>query len=136
MPSTQKTPPKPQFGDIQGKSYEFVASRTKRFRHDHPAGCIKIDVLHRCDTWCVCSCEVSDGDGNLLGRDVAEERRGEGFINKSSALENASTSATGRALDKAGYNASGEVASFEEVAMAIDARQTSPAKKKTTKKTY
>jgi hypothetical protein len=39
----------------------------------------------------------------LIAVDVAEELVGSSFINKSNALENASTSATGRSLSLAGY---------------------------------
>ena len=39
----------------------------------------------------------------LVAVDVAEEMVGSSFINKSNALENASTSATGRSLSLAGY---------------------------------
>ena len=121
--------PKPILQDIKGKPYETVKSRTARFRHDHPDGCIKTTITHISETRVCCSCTVLSGDGRELGTDVAEEIFGSTYINETSAVENCSTSARGRALDAAGYNASNEVASFEEVAQAIS-RQSSPKARK------
>lgn len=55
--------------------------------------------------------------GNIIGSGHAEEWRSEGYINKTSALENCETSAIGRALASIGLGG-GEYASVEEINIA------------------
>lgn len=56
----------------------------------------------------------------------AEEIVGSSMINKTSALENAETSAVGRALAFAGFSADASIASAEEVFNAINQQQSTP----------
>jgi len=73
------------------------------------------------------SATIRDQNGSILGLDYAEEVRGSSNINKTSALENCSTSAIGRALCAAGYNKTGTgVASAEEVTVAIERQKKEP----------
>ena len=113
--------PEPIFQDMKGNPYEIVLSRERRFRHDHPNGCIKTEMISADETRVVFKASVYseyhenvDGSRQLLGVGHAEETRGDGYVNADSAIENCETSAKGRALDSAGYNCSGQVASFEE----------------------
>lgn len=90
------------------KQYETVAERLQRAHADHKD--IRIhnriveivrDEQQRPLQYIVES-SVFYGDV-LMFVDVAEEVVGSSFINKANALENASTSATGRSLSLAGY---------------------------------
>lgn len=56
-------------------------------------------------------------DGRTIGSGHAEEIRGEGYINETSSVENAETSAIGRALASCGFHG-GEYASSNEIARA------------------
>ena len=56
----------------------------------------------------------------------AYEVQGAGFINKTSHIENAETSAIGRALAAAGYVGGTEFASADEVANAVKQQQSMP----------
>ena len=67
--------------------------------------------------------EVSAGFNSFTGH--AYEVQGAGFINKTSHVENAETSAIGRALASAGYVGGTEFASADEVANAVK-QQASP----------
>lgn len=128
--TTKKTAPAPVLVDIQGKPYEIVASKQKRFRFDHPIEskwAIIINIIHMDESVVVMECQIKDPEGVIVSQDYAEEQRS-GMINSKSAIENGSTSAQGRALTAAGYNASNEVASAEEVENAI-AQRGAPAPK-------
>ena len=61
---------------------------------------------------------IQDEERRILATGHAEEKRGSTNINKTSALENAETSAIGRALAALGYGGT-EYASADEVANAI-----------------
>jgi hypothetical protein len=62
---------------------------------------------------------IYDEHGILRATGHAEEKEDSSFINKTSALENAETSATGRALGLLGIGIDTSLASFEEVANAM-----------------
>ena len=57
---------------------------------------------------------ITDSEGRIVGSGMAEEIRGQGNVNKTSALENCETSAIGRALASIGL-AGGEYASANEL---------------------
>jgi hypothetical protein len=90
-------------------AYETVAERLQRAHQDHPDLRIITRILeivrdpqtHRPIQYVV---EASVYYGDILKAvDVAEEMVGSSPVNKTSALENCSTSAAGRALSLAGY---------------------------------
>jgi len=62
---------------------------------------------------------ITNADGRVIATGLAEEVRGSTNINKTSALENAETSAVGRALAFFGLGGT-EIASADEVANAIN----------------
>ena len=109
---------------IHGKEYATVAYRLALFRADYPKGCIVTKLISDTDGVIVFMATVDDGD-DMLATGYAEEVRGSSNINKTSALENAETSAVGRALAFAGYHSSTSIASADEVSVAI-ARQKEP----------
>lgn len=106
--------------DIKGKEYSEVNQRIKAFRINHPNWSIATHIESLEDGVVVMSCEVRDENGNLLGKAHAYERENSSFINNTSYIENCCTSATGRALGYAGYGIDTSVASYEEVANAIN----------------
>lgn len=108
--------------NLKGKQYYTVARRVHDFRAACAIG----------DGWGLISSIVSiDGEVVIMrgavvdpqGREVAvgyaEERRSNRGVNSTSALENCETSALGRALAAAGYGGSGQYASADELANAI-----------------
>ena len=77
---------------------------------------------------------IKDDKDRILATGLAEESKNSTFINKTSYVENAETSAWGRALGNLGIGLDTSVASADEVSNAI-ANQNKPAKvvKKTKK---
>ena len=110
---------------IKGKEYNTVAERVRVFHEEHKD--VETSVIT----------ETLDFEGDGVARvhciikigahkeyhGEAFERAGSTFINETSHLENAETSALGRALAAAGY-AGSEYASADEVQNAINQRQT------------
>ena len=112
--------PQPIIQDIKGKPYEAVASRLARFRYDHPTARIDNTLHTVTENRVIVRCEVYTEAGELLAAGHAEEVRDSSHINQTSALENAETSAMGRALGIAGYDACNNIASADEVSSAIN----------------
>ncbi len=95
--------------------YESVEERIKRFYKDHPDGAIHTDLLSDADKLdqCVVKAYVYIGE-RFVSTGLAFEKAGSGGANNTAHLENAETSAIGRAL--ANYNYSGNKrASREEM---------------------
>lgn len=117
--------------DIKGKAYADVNERIKAFRKLFPTGTISTEMISHENGVCVFKAIVTDETGTILGTGHAYEKEGSTFINKTSYIENAETSAVGRALGMAGIGIDTSVASYEEVANAM-ANQTDakPAPKK------
>ncbi len=98
-----------------GKMYLQVVHRVEAFRRTLGAEFgidtqIIVDDGHRV----VVKAVVTNKDGITVGSGMAEEIRGQGHVNTTSALENAETSAIGRALASLGLSG-GEYASANEM---------------------
>ena len=65
-----------------------------------------------------------------MGTGTAYEKEGSTFINKTSYIENAETSAVGRALGFCGFGIDTSVASYEEVTNAINNQPKEKSEKK------
>jgi hypothetical protein len=103
---------------IHGKQYKTVAYRVNEFRQLHPDYTVSTELVEANDTLVVMKASISNEQGRLLATGFAEEVRAASKINRTSALENAETSAIGRALAALGL-AGTEYASADEVANAI-----------------
>lgn len=104
--------------DIKGKQYVLVSERVKHFNEAYPDGAIQTEL-------------VSDYDSKLIVvkaiviPDTAKPARaftgysqaviGDGMVNKTAALENAETSAVGRALGFMGIGVVDSIASVDEL---------------------
>lgn len=110
--------------DIKGKEYAEVNQRIKAFRMVYPTGFINTNIYELKDGVVTIRAEVGfyDENGNIrvLGNGTAYEKENSSFINKTSYIENCETSAVGRALGMAGFGIDTSVASYEEVANAIE----------------
>lgn len=120
--------------DIKGKDYVEVNQRIKAFRMVYPDGFIVTDEIESengiSKFKASCGFYVKDEFGNMkvdsegmaipvvIGTGHAFEREGSNFINSTSHLENAETSAIGRCLASAGFGINESVAFYEEVANA------------------
>ena len=111
--------------NIRGKEYQTVALRVSHFRQRHPHHSLITEIVHEDEHRVVMKASIKSedwyGGGTIqqtLATGHAEEVRGSSNINKTSALENAETSAIGRALAAFGFGGE-EYATADEVANAI-----------------
>lgn len=105
--------------DFRGKSYLEVSKRVEVFRkHYGMTAGIVTEVLHlgvvQGDTVAI-RASITNTDGRTVATGTASEVIGQGNVNRASALENAETSAIGRALATLGLHG-GEFASLNEMA--------------------
>tara|TARA_R100000700_G_scaffold16046_1_gene22250 strand:+ start:441 stop:1097 length:657 start_codon:yes stop_codon:yes gene_type:complete len=107
--------------EIHGKVYLTVARRIDDFRKsvEFTDWSIESELVSADESMVVMKSTIRDSDGKVAATGFAEENRSFGKINKTSALENAETSAVGRALAFLGLGGT-EIASADEVAGAIN----------------
>lgn len=110
--------------DIKGKEYAMVNQRIKAFRMLFPDGFIRTQILSLEDGVCVMQAVAGyyaeDGTERVLGTGTAYEKETSSFINRTSFIENCESSAVGRSLSMMNLGVNDSVASFEEVANAIN----------------
>ena len=102
---------------IHGKDYTMVAQRVEAFRKF--AGTdwsITSEILEDNGNRVLMRATITDRNGFIVSDGLAEEIRGHG-VNKTSAIENAQTSAWGRALAALGLHG-GKMASVDEITIA------------------
>lgn len=98
-----------------GKKYTQVVHRMEAFRESYGlAYGLDTMLIHDDGKRVVMKAIITGEDGAIIGSGFAEEIRGDGNVNKTSALENCETSAVGRALASIGL-AGGEYASANEM---------------------
>ena len=118
---------------LKDKDYVQVAQRVLAFRKLFPEGFITTDILSLENGVVTMKTEVgyyAEGRKNVLSTGMAYEKESNGFVNKTSFIENCETSSVGRAL---GFLAlgidGGSIASAEELANALlNQQKTQPAK--------
>jgi hypothetical protein len=122
-----KVAPKKDTGiiNIHGKEYQSVALRVSKFREAYPNHSLTTAVLERDPECVVMQASIADEQGRVLATGHSEEYRKASQINRTSALENAETSAIGRALAALGFGGT-EFATANEVQNAIH-QQGNPA---------
>ena len=113
------------------KMYLEVKHRITILRR-HYAIALGIDttLLEANDKFVRVQARIADPDGRVIASGMAEEIRGKGLVNQTSALENAETSAVGRALASLGLHG-GEYASANEMDAVV--RKTEIQKQETPK---
>ncbi len=109
--------------DIKGKKYVPVNERLRYFRAQYYGFRLISTIVELSDTDCVIRAAIIDPVGVEVATGLAREKSGDGFINKSSYVENCETSAWGRALANFGIGVDSSIASAEEV-MADMTKQT------------
>lgn len=109
--------------NIKGKDYVQVNERIEYFRTDkkYEGWAMLTNIIELTDDKCVMKAEIRNAEGITIAEGVAYEMRSEGYINKTSYIENCETSAWGRALANLGIGINTSVASADEVHQAIDA---------------
>lgn len=116
---------------IQNKEYAEVNQRIKAFRMVFPTGFITSEIksLENGIVIFVATVGYYDENNNaiVLSNGTAYEKENSSFINKTSFIENAETSAIGRALGMCGFGIDTSVASAEEVQNAQLNQNTKPA---------
>lgn len=113
--------------DVKGKEYAMVNQRIKAFRMVYPEGTIETEMLSNSDGVVIFKATAKNID-IILGTGHAYEKESSSFINQTSYIENAETSAIGRCLASCGFGIDTSVASYEEVANAIKNQETIPPK--------
>lgn len=114
--------------DIKGKKYIEVNERIKAFRTVCPNGAIITEIISLENGVCTMKASIYDDKQVVLATGFAQEKQDASFINKTSYIENCETSAVGRALGMCGFGIDTSVASYEEVANAIENQEKSKEK--------
>tara|TARA_R100000742_G_C4277432_1_gene99296 strand:+ start:709 stop:1254 length:546 start_codon:yes stop_codon:yes gene_type:complete len=112
---------------IKGKDYVEVHERLKYFRTTYPKYSLTTEVIEKTESSILVMAIIKDDNDRVLATGLAEESKNSTFINKTSYVENAETSAWGRALGNLGIGLDTSVASADEVVNAI-ANQNKPVK--------
>ncbi len=117
-----------------GKKYTEVSVRLEAFRkHLGLQAGIETHILVDTPERVVIKAQITDAvTGRIIGSGHAEEFRGSSNVNKTSAIENAETSAIGRALASIGlhggsYASANEIAAIPRKESALEEPQRTPA---------
>ena len=116
--------------NIKGKKYSTVNERLKHLLQYFPEARFNEEILFHDNERVIVKTELYIGD-TIFSVGTAEDWRNSSFINKTSALENCSSSALGRCLAAFGLSGS-EYASAEELVNALNNQNTNT--QSTTKK--
>jgi len=102
--------------DIKGKKYVLVSDRVLYFNSEYPSGSIQTKLIEdgdRVTFSAKVTPDCSKPERYFTGHSQATW--GDGYINKTSATENAETSAVGRALALMGIGVIDSIASADEI---------------------
>lgn len=118
-------------GEITKSNYNTVNQRVLAFRELYPNGRIETEILEIDATAVLFKATAYDDDGKVIATGHAREEKEATFINKTSYVENCETSAVGRCLGMIGIGIVDALASYEEVANAINQQNATKERKST-----
>lgn len=101
--------------DIKGKKYILVSDRVIYFNETYPDGQIQTELVSQPDSKTIIVKATVKPRPEQTFTGYSQAVIGDGYINKTSALENAETSAVGRALAFMGIGVIDSVASVDEI---------------------
>ena len=114
--ATQKANERLVYMNIKGKDYAPVSERVRAFRCIYPNGAITTQIISQSETDVTIKASVYDERGAVIATGHATENKNASNINRNGAmLENAETSAVGRALGFLGIGTKNGIATAEEV---------------------
>lgn len=107
--------------NIKGKEYVQVNDRILFFRNEprYNGWSLESELLSLDSESCVIRATIRNAEGAVVAQGLAQEDKSSSYINKTSYVENAETSAWGRALANLGIGIETSIASSQEVEMAI-----------------
>lgn len=114
-------------GKVTKKQYALVTERIQAFRDLCPDGSIETAILSMEDGIVTMQAVIKDETGKVLATGLAQEKESASYINQTSYIENAETSAVGRALGFIGIGVDASMASADELVNAVlqqDANET------------
>lgn len=101
--------------NIKGKKYVLVSDRVIYFNENYPDGSITTELISTPEAEnIIIKATVKPNDKQVF-TGYSQATIGDGYINKTSALENAETSAVGRALAFMGIGVIESIASIDEI---------------------
>lgn len=104
---------------FKGKAYVQVKDRVDYFNNTYPSGCIETQLVEIKDSMVIFKAvaipDVEKPTRFFTGYSQASFSDTNSFVNKTSALENAETSAVGRALAFMGIGVIDSIASVDEI---------------------
>lgn len=102
--------------DIKGKQYVLVSDRILYFNENYVDGSITTELVSQpSDELVVIKATVRPNTSDRAFTGYSQAKWGDGYINKTSALENCETSAVGRALAMMGIGVIDSIASVDEI---------------------
>jgi len=118
--------------DIKGKSYVEVNERIRAFRslEQYKGYILDSDIISHENGVIIIKAFIKDANDRVVATGTAYEKEGSSFINKTSYIENCETSAWGRALGNLGIGVDTSIATYEEVANAVENQKEKPKKVK------
>lgn len=110
--------------NIKGKEYVTVNERIKAFRNTYKDYSLVTDIIEISDNHCVMKASILDPQGKVVSTGYARETVSKSPINKFAFVENAETSAWGRALGNFGIGVDTAICSAEELLQKISQEET------------
>lgn len=108
---------------IKGKEYVMIHERIKAFRQMFKDYTMTSEIIQLDEKSCVIKANIKNARGELVANGLAREERNASSINSSSYVENAETSAWGRALANLGVGIDTSICSAEELAFSISSQE-------------
>jgi len=100
---------------IKGKEYTEVKDRVVYFRNEYPKYSLVAIPVTLDEKVAIFRAEVTDEQGKVISNGYAMETANNGMVNKTNHIENAETSAKGRALGFLGIGIVGGIATVEDI---------------------